>query len=98
MIYTKLYIKIYIFTYNCLITKILNNRSMQKKLFYVLLVSLTLFLGCKKKFDEITISPIEIGEIKGHIVTAYQAQKIAILHSIYPDHINKISKKKRKIK
>lgn len=47
--------------------------------------------GCKKEFnsDVSNSKPVEIGEIKSHIVNLDQANKIAVLQSVYPNALKK---------
>lgn len=47
--------------------------------------------GCKKEFnnDVSNSKAVEVGEIKSHIVSLDQANKIAILQSVYPSALKK---------
>ncbi|RZK60495.1 MAG: hypothetical protein EOO91_01270 [Pedobacter sp.] len=62
-----------------------------RKLLISLVTLITLFTACKKNSFEIEKLPIEVGEIKNHILNVKQAEKIAILHSMYPDVLSKES-------
>lgn len=52
----------------------------------------TAAVGCKKNHNEIKDIQLEIGEIKNHMVSLAQAEKISILHSIYSENLSVSSK------
>jgi hypothetical protein len=66
---------------------------MKIKLFITFLVMAIAVVGCKKSADNIDDAPLEIGEIKNHMVSLAQAEKVSVLHSIYPENLSASSKK-----
>ncbi|RZK56495.1 MAG: hypothetical protein EOO91_12015 [Pedobacter sp.] len=59
----------------------------------ILIVSIFFLIGgCKKQQNE-NLPLVVLGQINNHTVSELQANKIAILQSIYPESLKKISKK-----